>query len=94
MFGRDVNVVLISLMNDAKVFLYRTMFRMDKYLHTDFTGVLRKQNGTLQPMRLIPYKLLKIHSSTVYDALYDDAKKIVPKYKKNRANRVKKYPDE
>jgi len=80
-FCRDVDVVLVRLMTDAKIHLYRKMFCCEKYGGYNYAeGVLRDSGGINIPMRNIPFPKLKSLSSETYDALYDVAKITLPKY--------------
>jgi len=84
-FANDYNIVLISLMNDLKVALYRRIFCDSKYgsHDKDLTLVLMDSANKLIPMRLIPFgKLLKL-SERLYETLYLPAIKILPKFQHN-----------
>ena len=80
-FADDIMLVIQKMLIEWKIYLYRRLYSLDKYYNMPFS---RGTNVDVAARGTLPFKYLKSCSEASFDALYDEAKLIFPKYKKNR----------
>lgn len=93
-YANDIMIVIQKMLIEWKIYLYRRLYSLEKYYDMPFYGGKSLSEAEYKSKGSLPFREIKKHSERVYDALYFDATLIYPKYKKNRENRKKKYPNE